>query len=154
METKTNFIFFLISKLLRGIIPGSVVIVYRKTRGKLKFLILKISSTKNVTLPGGSISWWESYQQTAKRELFEETGINTDNLRELPIIHHFRYKKLPFKPRSEQRVFLCLLPENKGHRLHSKEVLWFKWVTASEATNQISHKELAETFKKALAYIN
>lgn len=153
-RTGQHFILFLIRKLLKGIIPGSIVIVYQRNQGKLEFLILKVSSSNNVVLPGGSISWWENYEQTAKRELLEETGINANSLKELPIIHRFRYKKLPFRPKSEQHVFLYLLPKNKSHKLHSKEVLWFKWVTATEAINQLSHKELVETFKKALAYIN
>ncbi len=154
MKTKIDFIVFLVKKILRGIIPGSVVVVYQKTNGKTRFLILKAISSKKVVLPGGSISWWESYEEAAKRELCEETNINASSLRKLPLVHTFRFNNLPFKPKGERPVFLYQLSEKKKIKLYSKEAQWFKWVSAQVAMRQLRQIGLSDTFRKALGYID
>jgi len=153
MNTSVEFLTILLSKILQGIIPGSLVILYKGKGKDRKYLLTKAVHSDNVTFPSGSISWWENFEKAAIRELMEETGIKVDSLSELPILHNFRYTNLPFNPKSEQHVFVHKLNRYKNIRLYSKETNWFKWANQKEVGRLITHKELRETFKKAIINI-
>ncbi|SHI29843.1 NUDIX hydrolase [Pseudobutyrivibrio xylanivorans] len=48
---------------------------------KGQVLLQKRSDTGEWCVPGGALDAYETYEQAAKRELFEEVGIHVDNLR-------------------------------------------------------------------------
>jgi len=153
MSTISEFFSILISHLPRMVIPGSSTIVYKKNKQGYEYLIIKAKPSGNVTFPGGSISWGENFEDAAKRELYEETGLKAKKLVELPIIHKFRYKQLPLKPRSEQHVFVFQIKNKHKTNLQSEETEWFKWVDANKVERLLTHKELSKTFKESLKYI-
>lgn len=152
MGTFFEFLSIISSNLFRGVIPGAITIVYKNHGYNAEFLLIKALPSGTITFPSGSISWGENFEKTAKRELFEETGIRTERLTELPVVHKFRYKNLPFKPTSEQHVFIYNL-NNVKTKLHSKETEWFRWVNKKDVEQILSHEELIQTFKKALEFI-
>lgn len=153
MSNITEFLYIVLSNVPRGIIPGSIVIVYKGNSRNRKYLLTKATQSKNTTFPSGSISWFENFIMSAKRELYEETGINISKLYELPIMHKFTYKNILFKPRSLQHIFACKLNNNDKTKLHSKETELFIWATENEVIELLTHQELVNTFKKALRYI-
>lgn len=153
MSNITEFLYIVLSNVPRGIIPGSVVIVYKGDSKNRKYLLTKATQSKNTTFPSGSISWFENFEMTAKRELYEETGINISKLYELPITHKFIYKNIPFKPKSVQHIFACKLKNNTKVKLHSNETELFIWATENEVIELLTHKELINTFKNVLRYI-
>lgn len=153
MSNITEFIHIVLSNVPRGIIPGSMVIVYSGNSKNRKYLLTKATHSKNITFPSGSISWWENFEMTAKRELYEETGINISKLFELPIRHKFTYKNIPLKPKSIQHIFSSKLNNNNKEELHSKETELFIWATEDEVIKLLTHQELISTFKDSLRYI-
>ena len=148
-----DFLIILKETLLHGIIPGSLIIVYKGNSKKRKFLLTKVKHSNMVTFPSGSIGWGENYKLAAIRELYEETGIKAYNIIELPVIHTFKYKNIIFRPRSLQHVFLCKISNNINFKLQSKETIWFGWENEDNVKKHISHKELVATFNKALRYL-
>ncbi len=153
MSNITEFLYIVLNNVPRGIIPGSMIIVYKGYSKNRNYLLTKATQSKNTTFPSGSISWFENFEMAAKRELYEETGINTNKLYELPVTHKFIYKNILFKPRSLQHVFACKLENNNKNKLHSRETELFIWATKNEVIRLLTHKELVNTFKNALRYI-
>jgi len=153
MSTFSKFFLILIKHLPRGVIPGAFTIVYKRNKQGYEYLVIKAKPSGNITFPGGSLNWKENFEDAARRELYEETGLKVKHLVELPVIHKFSYKNLPFKPRSEQHVFAYLITNNYRANLRSKETEWFKWVGANDVERMLTHKELTKTFKRSVRYI-
>lgn len=149
-----NYLFLLFQLLVKGVIPGSIVIVYSESKRGKKYLLIKSRQNGAVTFPSGSMQLGESYLEVAKRELFEETGIKTKNLKSMPIVHTFFYKLLLLRLKSRQRTFK-LLVVNPQNKITPKEynILWAKWFDASEVNNKLTHPELKKTFINLLKHI-
>ncbi|MDR3049188.1 MAG: NUDIX domain-containing protein [Elusimicrobiota bacterium] len=64
-------------------------IVYKKEGGKILFLIVHSKRNNEWGFPKGHIEKGESEKETAKREIFEETGI-----KEIEFIDDFRYEEI------------------------------------------------------------
>ena len=85
-------------KSLRSIIgtrpiiaPGSAIIVMSKEN---KLLLQLRSDTKDWGIPGGGMELGDSFEETAKKELYEETGLITNRLEILGVASgkEFYYK--------------------------------------------------------------
>ncbi|HAR64152.1 MAG: NUDIX hydrolase [Candidatus Margulisiibacteriota bacterium] len=58
------------------------LITFTDNEGKLRILMIRRADTRQFALPGGMVDPGEKFSQTALRELEEETGIPTGQLRE------------------------------------------------------------------------
>ena len=147
--------FFKILKetFLKGVIPGSMIIVYKGNSSNRKFLLTKAKHSSKITFPSGSIGWRENYKMAAIRELHEETGIKAKDIVGLPISHIFKYKSILFKPKSVQHIFVYRVKNVKNLKLYSKETKWFGWENENGVRKLLSHKELISTFNKILNYL-
>ncbi len=75
-------------KKVKGFALASDIIVFVRQKGKLSLLLIKRKNSpyKNMwALPGGFVEIHESFEDAAKRELQEETGIKNVTLKELGI---------------------------------------------------------------------
>lgn len=69
------------------ILPGSVVIIVNN----LNKVLLQKKHNGNWGLPGGLMNLGESFEEVAKREIFEETGLIIENLNLLNVYSGTKY---------------------------------------------------------------
>lgn len=84
---------------------------------------------------GGKVAWGESFEQTAKRELQEESGLDGD------FTYKFTYRKRDYKQSDntllEDKVFIIMHCNNaSGELLHDFEGGHNEWVTPEELQNK------------------
>lgn len=105
-------------------------IVYRENNGVREFLVLFQKGSKTWCFPKGHTEFHETEQETAVREVFEETGLHID------LIDGFRkslFYRLPPKRFKEKTVVLFLAKTDEEPIINKKEIVDFKWCTHDEA---------------------
>ena len=122
---------------------SSLIVIYTK---KHDILLLhradKRGYWQSVT---GSLEPQESPYEAAKREVFEETGINTDHNKiqdwnlnhEYEIYLHWRYRYPPNVSKNTEHVFGLELPEKININISPREHLEYKWENIKEAKNKV-----------------
>ena len=87
----------------------------------------------------GSLEWNEAKEQTATRELAEETGISnypvrfTGIRRSYEILEQWQYKFPSGVIRNYENLFFCYLPERIEITLDPKEHTEYQWLPHDEA---------------------
>jgi dATP pyrophosphohydrolase len=104
----------------------------------------------------GSLEWGESAIQAARRELYEETGIQAGGaLADLaceetfPILPVWRARYGPSARSNTEHWFALMLPFRRQPRLHPKEHAEYRWVSHAQALRLAS----SWTNRKAIRYI-
>ncbi len=102
------------------------VIPYRWNENEKEFLIL-LQTNNCWSFPKGHMEAGETEEQTALRELFEETGLtaNLDTSRTATI-------EYPISDVSRKQVLFCLGEVTGQPKVRAGEIDQFKWVTAEE----------------------
>lgn len=141
--------------MLRHFSCGGVV--YRFQKGKLEFLMVQNKSGR-WTFPEGTIELKESREQTALREVQEETGL--ENLKIDKSIGKSRYF---FVARGHQRhgnglvhkTVWWYLMKGQGQPRHQRaELADAKWVDADLAAQLKSYRNSTNLIKRAKAAIS
>ena len=87
----------------------------------------------------GSLEWKEQKEQTAERELMEETGITgyptrfTGIRRSYEILEQWRHKFAPGVVRNYENLFLCKVPERIEITLDPNEHTEYQWLSHADA---------------------
>ena len=106
---------------------------------------------QNVT---GSLEEGESFEQAAKRELQEETGIELSSsaqLIDLDLTFNFKDRK---KNQIEEKVFFYKIETTLPITLDEREHQKFRWFPLSEITKEnYKYSTNFEAFQKALNYV-
>ncbi len=108
------------------IIVGSTILVIN---GDDEILFQKRSDSKDWGLPGGAMEPGESFEKTAKRELFEETNLKCKNLEFLQTFSGKEfYYKYPNGDESYNVIALYKVTEFKGNlKINDNEGLDLKF---------------------------
>ena len=122
---------------------SSLIVIYTK---KNDILLLHRADKKgywqSVT---GSLEPEESPYETARREVFEETGINPDQYdiqdwklnHEYEIFTHWRYRYPPNVCKNTEHIFGMELPKKIAISIAPREHLEYEWVNIKEAKSKV-----------------
>lgn len=104
----------------------------------------------------GSLKWGESATQAARRELYEETGIQAGGAlldlacqETFPILPAWRSCYGANAHTNTEHWFAVMLPFRRRPRLHSKEHTEYRWVPYAQALRLAT----SWTNRKAIQYI-
>jgi 8-oxo-dGTP pyrophosphatase MutT (NUDIX family) len=132
-------------------------VIFRKSEGKIFYLLLQYPGLRRKgtywDLPKGHIEKGEKIEETAKREVKEETG-----LKDIEITPGFKETiKYFFKWESKNilKFVTFYLIETKTKEVEiSGEHLSFKWLFYEEALGKLSFKNAKEILKKANDFLS
>ena len=122
-------------------------VIFRKEGGKIYYLILHYEMG-HLGFPKGNIEKGESLEDTVKREVKEETGIE-----DIEILNGFKEWIKYFYKLKDKNIFKIvtyLLAETKTTEVKiSWEHTGFEWLPYEEALNRLAFKNSKEILKKA-----
>ena len=140
-----------IQKVLREQTAGGVIF-RRDKKGGIEFLMIQDAKDR-WTIPKGHIEEGEKPDETARREINEETG-----LKEMTI--HKWIGKVNFRYRREQSLVLItmqvFLVEARGKSDEIKKEEWMndiKWFSANETLDKIEYEDIGKLFLLGLKRI-
>jgi len=123
--------------------PESVlVLVY--TVDKQVLLMQRINPPHFCQSVAGSLEWGESKEQAATRELFEETGLNSDKLIDCNVTNRYliypmwRERYAPKTIENTEYVFRLELESVCEVELDEREHHSFLWLSAEQAMARVS----------------
>ncbi len=124
---------------------GCVVFRYNE---RIEYLIVKQKNGKHWGFPKGHVEANETETETAKREVFEETGINVD------FLENFRETiRYPVGDNDKTVVFFLCRALNEKVKLLHKEIMDYKWLSFDDAMNLLTYKNTKEVLKKANTFL-
>lgn len=117
--------------------PESVLVVVATQDGEVLLLRRRNPPDywQSVT---GSLGWQETAAAAARRELFEETGLDAepeaaDITNEYPVIPPWTEKFAPGVTHNREHVFRLILPDMPEIRLNPDEHAEYRWLPARDA---------------------
>lgn len=123
-------------------------IVIKKNEEDIRILLIYRAKQQDWTFPKGHVEQGESENNTAKREIFEECGINVTLISELP---EYEYV-IPNKKIDVNVHMFAFYPESFDSKLEHKGDM-VEWVPIDEVCNKLSHANLKEYFEKVESII-
>jgi bis(5'-nucleosidyl)-tetraphosphatase len=132
-----------INEVVREATAGGVIFRHAKDTKKLEILLVQDAKNR-WTIPKGHIEPGENAQQTAEREIREETG-----LQEMKIYNWLG--KVNFRYRRQQSLVLITMQEFLVQGLGDTDKLvpedWMngiKWFSAAEAVDKIEYEDIGK----------
>jgi 8-oxo-dGTP pyrophosphatase MutT (NUDIX family) len=125
-------------------------VLYRKVGDRILFLLLKHANGGHWSLAKGHAEGSETEEQTAFREIFEETGLR------VRLQKKFR-KEISYSPYAgvqKRVVFFLAKTKKKKVNLQEKEILNSAWLELDDALKLISHSDVGEVLQQAAAYLS
>ncbi len=127
-------------------------IIFRKEGGKNHFLLLHYLAG-HWDFPKGHIEKGEKINETIRREVKEETGIE-----KIRFVSGFKQDVKYFFKAKEENIFkivVFLLAETDVKEIKiSKEHKGFKWLTFQDALNQLTFNNAKKILKKANDFLS
>ncbi len=128
-------------------------VIYRPDPGGVQVALVSVKGGKIWTLPKGKVDGRESFEETALREVSEETGLNGELAGKLGEITYWYY--LPERLRCKKTVYFFLMKYVSGSTEdHDWEVDDAAWFPIGEAIHAVSYKGDREMLEKAKKLID
>ncbi len=141
-------------------IKSAGAVIFRKEKGEIKYLLICYGTKEKFwwDFPRGGIEKGETEIQTAKREIFEETGIK--DLEFIPGFREsYRYFFRGYKPKEKNQLIFkentIFLAKTKSKKIKlSFEHHDFAWLPYKKALEKLTFKNSKEILKKANQFLN
>lgn len=115
---------------------------------KEQILLIKHTNGGHWAMPKGHVEEGETEEQTAKREIMEETGISVD------LYTDFRYV-VTYSPKKDvvkDVVYFFAIAKEYNTKRQEEEVSQIMWVDFETAYNMVTYKNDKELISKAFEY--
>ncbi|MDR0314795.1 MAG: NUDIX domain-containing protein [Oscillospiraceae bacterium] len=124
-------------------------VVFRAAKDEIKYLIIKNNRSAHWSFPKGHVEQGESFEDTAKREVLEETGVHID------IVSGFMTKsEYMIQGRVEKTVIIFLgVTNDTNTTIQEEEIEDYKWLRFDGAMNQLKFENDKKILKKANEFI-
>ena len=128
-------------------------VVFKKEHGRYKVCLVSKREGKVWALPKGRLNEGETPEQTAIREILEETGHRTEILLKLDEIHYYFLVRETQTLYSKRVTFflLKLLEENAQPRDNENDSV--VWLESSEAVRRLSYLNEKKIIKLAMGIL-
>ena len=127
-------------------------VIFRQEEGKIYYLLLHYQSG-HWDFPKGIIEKGEKIEETAKREVKEETGI--ENIEFVEGFKEWIKYFFRVKGRTIFKIVTFLLAETKQKKVKiSWEHIGFKWLPYEEALEKLTFKNAKEILEKANDFLS
>ena len=128
-------------------------VVYRETRDGGEIVVCGRFDTKSHHLPKGTPEPGETREETALREVREETGLNVEILRFVGEINYL-IQGFGSSKKLKKTVFFYLMKSTGGDfSLHDEEFDFAKWVKVSEIVNTLTYINEVHIVQKSLSLV-
>ena len=128
-------------------------VVYRETRDGGEIVVCGRFDTKSHHLPKGTPEPGETREETALREVREETGLNVEILRFVGEINYL-IQCFGSGEKLKKTVFFYLMKSTGGDfSLHDEEFDFAKWVKVSEIVNTLTYINEVHIVQKSLSLV-
>lgn len=123
-------------------------VVYKKENNEYKFLVIK-QEKGHYSFPKGHVEGNETEEQTAYREIEEETNVK------VKIDNNFRYKINYTMPNGINKDVIFFLAEYiEGKETPQEgEVTDIFWLNKEETLNSLTYDDVKEVFTNAIKYL-
>ena len=126
------------------------VVIYRRIGGNLEFLSISNKNDGHWGFPKGHVEKDESEEETAIREVWEETELQVN------LINGFRVSvEYLIKPETMKEVVLFLAKvENQIVHIQLDELSDYKWASFQYAKQLLTYESSKDVLEKAWEFIN
>ncbi len=134
------------------VVPSAAITPYKDG----KILLQRRNDTKTWGNIGGGAHYGELIEETARRELFEETNLEAVNLRMMGVYSQFliTYKSSGDHVNAFSIAFVCEVEQNFEIQFNDEETLESKWFTKEELeTIEFWNPKAYEIAKDAFLFI-
>jgi 8-oxo-dGTP pyrophosphatase MutT (NUDIX family) len=125
-------------------------VAYRKSNDMIEFALIRTREDR-WQLPKGIVDKGETSEETAIREVREETGIDTRLLEKLDTIEYWYFANVKGKRIRYHKLVHFYLAEYISGEVsdHDHEVIDAEWVSAEKALRKLSFKSERDVAQKA-----
>ncbi len=125
-------------------------VIFRRDGGQLRFLIVKNKKGRNWGFPKGHVELGESEEQTALREVWEETGLNVRICRGFRAVSRYSLWNCASK-----RVVFFLAESRSGEvTVQEEEIERARWLSYPTAMNFFRFENDRRVLKSAVSWMN
>lgn len=125
------------------------VVFWRQKGGPTLFLLVKNRNGRHWGFPKGHVEAGESEEQTAAREVCEETGLRVEICKDFREVSIYR----PFGRIRKQVVFFMAEKQEGNVTIQHAEIDRFQWATASQAQNLFRYENDKRVLRAALRWL-
>jgi bis(5'-nucleosidyl)-tetraphosphatase len=124
-------------------------VVYNFRGSSLEFLIIKHKNGEHWGFPKGHVESGESEEETALREVYEETGIKIEITS--GFIHRMKYS--PKVGTLKEVVYFIGASLDKDVKCQESEIEDFRWLELKDAIDNVTHENSRKLLREAYFYI-
>lgn len=125
-------------------------VVYKNTENGRKFILIKNRRSSNYSFPKGHVERGESYEQTAKREVLEETGLD------IKLINGFRKtSEYTILKKIEKSVYIFAgFAKTTKVYIQRSEVEKYGWFSYEDAIKKLNFKNDKLILKSVVEFLD